>query len=227
MYKSIGHSARSMSVTRGLNVFRPAASLLVVALIHSPAVNAAAADGLLGLLEGTFSSAQPAESEGGNNPQLTNRHVRVSAPELGSHVMYLQLNSGPEKAVSRQRILIFSTAGNSDQLRQLTWSLQEPEAFVDAWDRPEIFAELTEDDLVQELPPGCAQLWEERDDSWYGRVDPANCRIWSKRRDTWLGIEAETRVTAAAYMTAERGFNEAGEQVFGTAPDEYYVLNRR
>ena len=80
---------------------------------------------------------------------------------------------------------------------------------------------------LQELPAGCVQRWEKREAGWYGRIDPEKCRIWSKQRQTDLGIEAEVRVTADAYMTAERGFNDKGEKVFGTAPDEYYVLPRR
>lgn len=185
------------------------------------------ADELLALLAGEFTSVAQGQPGNGENPLLTHHNVRITAPELGAHVVYMQLNSGPAQKVARQRILVFEPAADGGHIRQLTWSLAMPEAFVNGWDRPEVFAELTTANLVRELSPGCEQVWEQRAAGWFGRVDAEQCRIWSKGRATWLSIEAEVLVTRDAYMTAERGFNDAGEQVFGTAAGEYYVLQRR
>lgn len=84
-----------------------------------------------------------------------------------------------------------------------------------------------EDDLRQELPPACDQVWKRRGEGWHGRVDPATCRIWSERRQAWRGIESEALVTRERYLTTERGFDAESNQVFGTAPGVYLVLDRR
>ena len=184
-------------------------------------------DELLDLLEGSYSSDGVAQAGDTEDPLLTDRHARVSAPALGEHVMYWQLNSGPEQKVYRQRLLVFEPGAEPGTVRQITWSLPEPAEFVDGWESPALFAALTTDVLEQDLPPSCEQLWQRRNDGWYGRVDPAACRVWSARRQAWRRIEGEAFVTPDNYLTAERGFDDSGVQVFGTAPGEHYLLQRR
>lgn len=179
------------------------------------------------MLEGAYQTRPESAADNAEIPQLSDRHMRVSAPALGEHVMYWQLNSGPEQEVYRQRVLIFEAGDAPGTVKQFTWSLPEPERYIDAWRIPEQFTSLRREDLVGELPADCVQVWQPRDDGWYGRVDPDACRVWSERRQAWRGIEGEAMVTPAAYFTAERGFDADGKQVFGTAPGEYYVLDRR
>ncbi len=201
--------------------------LLVCVLPGLPAHAQPDVDELLTLLEGSYTSDGAVQAGDTEDPLLTDRHVRVSAPALGEHVMYWQLNSGAEQKVYRQRLLVFEPGAEPGTVRQIAWSLPEPPRFVNAWESPALFAGFTREDVVEDLPASCAQLWQRRDDGWYGRVDPAVCRIWSERRQAWRRIEGEAFVTADNYLTAERGFDDAGTQVFGTAPDEYYVLRRR
>jgi len=215
--------------TRTVNrVFRACGLwLLACGLPGLPAHAQPDVDELVTLLEGSYTSEGVVQTDDTEDPLLTDRHVRVSAPTLGEHVMYWQLNSGPEQKVYRQRLLVFEPGAEPGTVRQVTWSLPEPASFVNAWESPAAFAGFTREDVEQDLPPSCAQLWRRRDDGWYGRVDPAVCRIWSERRQAWRRIEGEAFVTADNYLTAERGFDDAGTQVFGTAPDQYYVLKRR
>lgn len=210
-------------------ICRPLLRICVIAclLFTSPAQAQTELDELLALLEGSYTSDGVEQAGDTEDPLLSDRHVRLSAPALGAHVMYWQLNSGPEQRVYRQRVLVFELGDEPGTVRQITWSLRDPSDFVDAWESPGRFSALTTDDLVQDLPPTCVQVWQRRDDSWYGRVDPAVCRVWSERRQAWRRIEGEALVTAETYLTAERGFDNDGAQVFGTAPDEYYVLQRR
>lgn len=197
------------------------------ALLALPAFAQTDVDDLVTLLEGSYTSEGVAPAGDTEDPRLTDRHLRVSAPALGAHVMYWQLNSGPEHEVYRQRLLVFEPGEAPGTVRQTTWSLPDPTAFVDAWESPALFAQLTLQDLKQDLPPSCVQLWRRRDNGWYGRVDPTVCRVWSERRQAWRYIEGEAFVTANNYLTAERGFDDDGKQVFGTGPEQYYILKRR
>jgi hypothetical protein len=179
---------------------------------------------MLNMMQGTYQS-DPTEEPDEELPDLLDRRVVVSAPALGRHVVYWQLNSGPERKVYRQRILTFA-AGDDGQIVQTTWSLRDPEAFVDAFASPERFAPLTSDNVEASLPDGCDQVWRRSEDGWYAEVDPDTCRVWSERRQMWRRIGAEARVAPDAYFQAERGFDDDGNQVFGTKPGELYRLNR-
>jgi len=192
--------------------------LLTGAVAHADMV----AD-MLASMEGTYRS-DPAVLADAELPDLLDRRVRVDAPAFGEHVVYWQLNSGPEREVYRQRLLVFTAAG--DEIVQATWSFREPEQFADAFDAPGLFADLTEADVEPTLPDGCDQVWSRTDDGWYGRVNPDSCRVWSERRQQWRRIGAEAMVLPDAYLQAERGFDDEGTQLFGTKPGEMYRLER-
>jgi len=194
-------------------------------LLNGAAAHADIVTDMLASMEGTYRSdpAVPADAE---LPDLLDRRVRVAAPAFGEHVVYWQLNSGPEREVYRQRLLVFTAAPDSDEIIQATWSFREPERFVDAFAAPDLFAGLTEADAEPALPDGCDQVWSRTDDGWYGRVDPDTCRVWSERRQQWRRIGAEARVLPDAYLQAERGFDDEGTQLFGTKPGDMYRLER-
>lgn len=179
---------------------------------------------MLDMMVGSYQSDPSAEPDA-ELPDLLDRRVRIKAPALGEHAIYWQLNSGPEQKVYRQRILTFA-ADEDGQIIQTTWSLREPEKFIDAFASPELFAQLKPDDVEASLPDGCDQIWRRSGDGWYGSVSPDTCRVWSERRQMWRRIGAEARVSPDAYFQAERGFDDDGNQVFGTKPDELYRLDR-
>jgi len=211
----------------GVHARRATAGLL--ALLASTALLAddrvEPVDDMLAMMEGTYQSdpAAPADAE---LPDLLDRRVRVAVPALGGQVVYWQLNSGPGREVYRQRLLAFAAASDGDRVIQTTWSLRDPEKFVDAFDAPGLFADLTENDVEPSLPDGCDQVWRRKGDGWYGRVDPDTCRVWSERRQQWRRIGAEAMVLPDAYLQAERGFDDEGTQLFGTKPGEMYRLMR-
>ena len=58
-------------------------------------------------------------------------------------------------------------------------------------------------------------------------VNPATCIITSSRTGKLRAIGAESIVGENGLQQAERGFDpETGEQLFGTAQGEYYMLKR-
>jgi hypothetical protein len=180
---------------------------------------------MLAMMEGTY-RIDPAALVGEEMPELLDRRVRVDAPNIGKHVVYWQLNSGPDEKVYRQRLLVFVPSTKGEEIVQVTWSLRDSEQFVDAFDDEALFATLTHADLEQSLPEGCDQVWDRTENGWYGRVSPDICRVWSERRQMWRRIGAEAKVEPDAYWQAERGFDDDGKQVFGTKPGEMYRLQR-
>ena len=182
------------------------------------------ADHLVSLLEGRYQTTHDTHSP--DAPQLTDHRVRVENQSLGTHVLYWQLNSGPEQRVYRQRLLIIEPDPASGQLRQRTYSFAEPDRFADEFDNPALFAALTQQDLTTELPSECDPLWREFEDGWLGYVDPAHCRIFSTRHQDYRHIEAEVRLTPEALRQTERGFDAQGRQLFGSPPGEMLELLR-
>lgn len=207
-----------------------ACAVLAMTVALAFVVDACAADqdggvqDMLDMMVGSYQSDPSAEPDA-ELPDLLDRRVRIEAPALGTHAIYWQLNSGPEREVYRQRVLTFA-AGEDGQIVQATWSLREPEKFVDAFNAPALFAQLTPQDVEASLPDGCDQIWRRSEDGWYGSVSPDTCRVWSERRQMWRRIGAEARVAPGAYFQAERGFDDDGNQVFGTKPGELYRLDR-
>jgi len=178
---------------------------------------------MLAMMEGTYET-EPDATPDAELPDLLDRRVRVVAPAFGTHVVYWQLNSGPDREVYRQRLLSFAADG--DRIVQTTWSFVAPEKFVDAFDSPDSFANLSDADVEPTLPDGCDQVWQKTEGGWYGSVNPDTCRVWSERRQQWRRIGAEAMVLPDAYLQAERGFDDDGKQLFGTEPGDMYRLTR-
>ena len=114
-------------------------TLALAALLAAPPVTAdERADALVAMLEGVYRTVHDDHSP--DTPQLTDRRHRVSAPALGTHVLYWQLNSGPEQRVYRQRLLIIEPDEASGLLRQRTVSFVEPARFADQFADAALFA---------------------------------------------------------------------------------------
>ncbi|MFQ5636359.1 MAG: chromophore lyase CpcT/CpeT [Gammaproteobacteria bacterium] len=219
-----------MEVNHGNRWTPPWRAVATACMALSTGVGVTAADDpdpvedMLAMIEGTYRSV-PGEPADAELPDLLDRRARVTAPALGDHVVYWQLNSGSERDVYRQRLLVFVAADNGE-IVQTTWSLRKPEKFVDAFDNPDLFTDLGANDVEPSLPTGCEQIWHRTPAGWYGSVSADSCRVWSQRRQMWRRIGAEAKVTADALWQAERGFDDDGTQVFGTKTGELYRLDR-
>lgn len=207
-------------------------TLLLALLFTLPGLSLAAAEHaesqmalLIKLLDGRYQSEALLDPLV-DGPQLTDHRIRVHSPHLGDHVMYWQLNSGPEQQIYRQRLLVFSFDAESGHVRQQTFSLVDAQRFDATKNQTELFAGLSEADLVRELPAECDPMWQQVPEGWYGRTDPERCRIFSDRHQDWRHIEAELLLAIDGLRQAERGFDSAGNQLFGTAPGELFRLLR-
>lgn len=205
-----------------------AIALLVLPLGTPPALGQAAAEAdvaaLTALLEGRYRTVH--DTHHPDAPQLTDHRQRVDVPALGSHVFYWQLNSGPDQAIYRQRLLQFVAEPDTGFIRQRTWSFASPERFADRFQDARLFASITEADLIASLAADCDPRWRPVGERWHGYVDPSRCVIFSARHQEQRHIEAEVELSADGLRQAERGFAPDGRQLFGTPPGELLGLER-
>lgn len=145
--------------------------------------------------------------------------------------VYMQINSGPERKVYRQRVL--ELIAREDGVRQRAWTLSDPASVLseDGWPL-EASALLTKDNITPGFgDEGCEQVWQlsQNDDDWMwtGTVNPETCIIQSKRRGKEIRIGSDSQLTAQGLKQAERGFDLDGTQLWGTAPGDYAVLYRK
>ncbi len=153
---------------------------------------------------------------------LTDRRQPFVASAIGETLVHQQINEGDDQVVYRQRVFVFRNI--DDHVQMVAWSFKEPGAWENA--SPAMLGELTWDDLERSLPDGCEQIWEKTDDGYYGLLKPENCRIISSRTGKPRLIGAESQLTSDALKQTERGYDENGEQLFGTEPGEYLILKR-
>lgn len=185
----------------------------------------ALADAMTGLHEST---------PGDPNNNFTDQRFRLNFAEddSGSAWIYLQLNTGDDRKVYRQRVLQLMPSEGA--VRQRTWTLKDPNAVLDEAGQPVDVDALTLADLEKPLlEDGCVQLWryEAATDAqpwqWVGIVDPKTCVIQSKRRNKRIGIGSESRLSANTLRQAERGFDLDGTQLWGTPAGDFAVMNRQ
>lgn len=148
---------------------------------------------------------------------------RIDAPTIGRWVFYQQLNQHEHLELYRQRILVLSI-GSDGRLLQRAYAFSRPEEYVDA--PAERFAGLQPEALKAPMAEGCELVWLQAEAGFTGRVDPATCTVMSLRTGRPRGIEAQSLLTGDTLALVERGFDEQGQQVFGTPPGERLLLYR-
>jgi hypothetical protein len=178
---------------------------------------------LLALLEGSYRGPDATVAEPGPDDLMTDTRRILKLPQLAEHVMYWEVRSGDAQRIYRRVLMVFSREGaaivqSSFRLRDgLDWPGEVNSVSL---------AGLGSADFVASLPDGCDSVWRKVEGGWSGYLDPDDCRVYSNRQQRWRRIEGETIVTAAGLRQTERGFSDAGEQLFGTPLDEYHILER-
>ena len=211
---------------------RTALIILAVSVVGQPIQPAVAADQatldrLASLMSGRFDNqAAIAAGDVEEGEFLSDWRQRIDAPALGDTVFYLQLNQGEDRELYRQRILVLTVDTETDSIRQTAYTLRNPEPFVDAMSTSDVFNDLGPGAVERLLGEGCAQHWTETDGGFTGYVDPERCRIISSRTGNPRRIEALTVLTATTLDLAERGFDDEGNHLFGSAEGETTRLER-
>ncbi len=191
------------------------------------AADQAMLDSLADLMAGRFDNqAAISAGEVQEDDFLSDWRQRIDAPGLGDTVFYLQLNDGADRGLYRQRILVLSIDSATDSIKQVAYTLKSAEQFIDAMSTSDVFRDLGPDDVERMFDDGCAQHWTRTQNGFSGHVDPATCRIISSRTGKPRRIEALTVITATTLDLAERGFDDDGNQLFGSAEGETTRLTR-
>ncbi len=191
------------------------AILLLVALSTSAVADDELVESLASLIAGVYEINTP-------ETRMTDRRIRIAAPDIGAVVFYLQVNQGPELAVYRQRILVLEADG--DKVTQRAYSFIDPESWIDS--SAHDLAGLLPEAVERTLPDGCETVWTAVDNGYRGYTDPTRCTIISSRTGKPRRIESETLLSESTLSLVERGFDEQGVQLFGTMPGESLVLRR-
>ena len=156
--------------------------------------------------------------------RLVDSRQRVDAPSLGAVVFYLQLNTGANLDLYRQRVLVFEETETG--VTQNAFTLREPERFVDARTGDSVLTSVTAADVEPMFETGCGQHWERKNGGFYGYTDPATCRIISSRTGKPRRIEAETLLDGDRLELAERGYDDDMVKLFGSPLGERTALYR-
>ena len=143
--------------------------------------------------------------------------------------VYLQLETGAERKLYRQRVLQLLDVKDGAVV-QKTWSFAEPDQFADIASDLDRLNTLSLTDIKPSLEDGCDLNWQasdvDGDTLWRGYVDPDTCKIFSERRQAIIGIEGETLLQRDRLRQTERGFDSNGNKLFGTEPGEFIELYR-
>lgn len=189
-------------------------------------------DTLLEWLSGDFDNraqvaAQPESDEPLYSLLGLQRRV-VSAPALGEHVVYAQINNDADPAkVYRQTLMVFSEDPGTGKIRSRTVSFADRDANADIIQRLDDLAEMNADDFVDSLPEGCSPAWDWRDGEYSMFIDPEDCVIISRRTGKPRHIQGTEFVGPDVIRNEESGYRPDGSMIFGLPEGVYYVYERR
>ncbi len=185
---------------------------------ENPGVGTVAYDGELALaakwLTGHFSSAEQAERDSAYY-DIHLHMARIWPERTDGFWLYVeQLLAG--HTPYRQRVYHIHRT-SPETIESVVYRLPEESRFVDGWRDPEGFGSLTPDSLDERA--GCAIVLRRVDEKTFagstvGKACPSNLRGASY-------ATSEVTLTADTLISWDRGFNAAGEQVWGAVKGGY------
>lgn len=176
-----------------------------------------ALDSLQQAMTGTFSSAaQAADDDAFYDITL---HMYPIWKDRG-HWLYVEqaVSAMPAKPY-RQRVYQLEQV-NPNTFRSIVYTLDNEDAFVGNWRTPKSFDKLAPDDL--RLREGCAVVLTKQGDGTYaGSTEDDKCK--STLRGA-VYATSEVTIEPGRIVSWDRGFDEAGEQVWGAEKGGYVFL---
>ncbi|PWJ44224.1 chromophore lyase CpcT/CpeT [Sediminitomix flava] len=116
----------------------------------------------------------------------------------------------------RQRVYKLSKTEDG-MIESAVYELPQPSRFIHAWDTPVIFTTISPDSLVTR--EGCSVfLKKQKDGSYAGATNERDCKssLYGASYAT-----SEVEVSEAKITSWDRGWNDAGEQIWGAEKGAY------
>lgn len=196
---------------------RPSLTALAVALLFPTLTAASDLATLQRWMTGAFSSeAQSAEDGDFFDIRLHMVPIWESRDD-GPWLYVEQAAASRLDAPYRQRIYRLR-ATDDGRFGSAVYEFPEPLGYAGAWEEPSRFDGLSSSDLT--LRTGCEILlgWDQGTSSFRGSTQDRAC-LSSLRGATWAS--SEVSITEEGLLTWDRGFDDAGEQVWGATKAGY------
>lgn len=150
----------------------------------------------------------------------------VTAPALGDHVVYAQVNRRADPTdVYRQTIMVFEESADGGIIaRYLRFA--DKDAHRDILSDLARFSSLSAEDFAPSLPAGCEPDWRFNGSVFIGLVARETCLITSRYDGTIRHLQSTEIVGINAIRNEESGYREDGSMIFGVPNDMLYSYNR-
>jgi hypothetical protein len=141
------------------------------------------------------------------------RFVRFPMPSLGELVYYMEWrSSGPQGAITRQRIWAFRDLG-SDRPKMRFYVANQPELWAAAASDPALLQQLAKAGLP-EYPPGCEVVFSRKPGGWDGVIPREACVIVARQSQRTMRIDARVTLEGDGWKYDESGTLDDGKPSF-------------
>lgn len=151
---------------------------------------------------------------------------QVTAPALGEHVVYAQINRRADPTdIYRQTFQVFAL-DEKGNITSKNMRFVEPEKYQDILARPEAFAALTQSDVIPALPESCDPAWRFSGTEFEARISRESCTMISRRDGKARHIQSTEFIGPNLIRNEESGYRGNGERIFGLPAGIYYHYDR-
>lgn len=167
------------------------------------------------LMTGTFDSSEQASQD---SLFFDISLVMVPIWEQDQQAKWLYVEQAVSRAKDRpyrQRVYRIS-AGEQGSFESRVYALPQESRFIHAWDKPELFAQITPDSLI--LREGCSVFLTKDGDCYAGSTQPNSCSS-TLRGATYA--TSKVQVCQGQITSWDQGWNDTGEQVWGATTAGY------
>lgn len=152
------------------------------------------------------------------------RDQRIKIDALGpGEWLYHQRNAGPDLSQITRRRVLSLRAQPDGRVIQADYTVPAPKSqqATQQW-----LTTLTRDQLRPAMNTGCDMIWVEMPNGWSGQIDPARCRMTppAQTGEHYLGARAD--LVGSRLRTAETGYDEDGNRLWGEDDGQWVVLDR-
>lgn len=171
---------------------------------------------LVDYMTGTFDSFEQSLNDAEYYNVVLQMHRVWTSNNSGVWLYVEQAIAQNQQMPYRQRMYHLTQDRKGKNFTSTVYELSTPKQFVGQWKNTDLWAKITPKDLI--LRDGCAIVLKKADKGFVGSTKQQECA--SNLRGASYAT-SEVSVTANAISSWDRGFNDAGEQVWGAEKGPY------